>query len=80
MVGDGVNDALAFQASLGLEGMLDPAIYDGSGVAMALAVFSAARYFTVIWLGEHVTADVRQRVYAHVIQQSPAFQALPGSE
>lgn len=43
------------------------------GVAMALAVFSAARYFTVSWLGEHVTADVRQRVYAHVIQQSPAF-------
>lgn len=28
---------LAFQASLGPEGMLDPAIYDGSGVARALA-------------------------------------------
>ncbi len=28
---------LAFQASLGLEGMLDPAIYDGSGVGQALA-------------------------------------------
>ena len=28
---------LAFQASLGLEGMLDPKIYDGSGVAKALA-------------------------------------------
>ena len=28
---------LAFQASLGLAGMLDPKIYDGSGVALALA-------------------------------------------
>lgn len=28
---------LAFQASLGLEGMLDPSIYDGSGVANAMA-------------------------------------------
>ena len=28
---------LAFQATLGLEGMLDPKIYDGSGVALALA-------------------------------------------
>ncbi|WP_309753460.1 APC family permease [Novosphingobium sp.] len=28
---------LAFQASLGLEGMLDPSIYDGSGVGNALA-------------------------------------------
>ena len=36
-------------------------------VALVLAVFSAARYYTVSWLGEHVTADVRQRVYAHVI-------------
>ncbi len=28
---------LAFQASLGLDGLLDPRIYDGSGVALALA-------------------------------------------
>jgi amino acid transporter len=28
---------LAFQAKLGLDGMLDPKIYDGSGVALALA-------------------------------------------
>lgn len=28
---------LAFQASLGLDGLLDPTIYDGSGVALALA-------------------------------------------
>jgi amino acid transporter len=28
---------LAFQATLGLDGMLDPKIYDGSGVALALA-------------------------------------------
>lgn len=33
-------------------------------VALVLAIFSAARYYTVSWLGEHVTADVRQRVYA----------------
>ena len=43
------------------------------GVALALAIFSAARYYTVSWLGEHITADVRQSVYAHVIEQSPAF-------
>ena len=42
-------------------------------VASAVALFSAARYYTVSWLGEHITSDVRQRVYAHVIQQSPTF-------
>ncbi len=42
-------------------------------VAAALAVFSAARYFTVSWLGERITTDVRNAVYAHVLEQSPAF-------
>ena len=43
------------------------------GVAVALGVFSAARFFTVSWLGERVTADLRNAVYSHVLQQSPAF-------
>jgi ATP-binding cassette, subfamily B, bacterial len=43
------------------------------GVAMALGVFSAARFYLVSWLGERVTADVRNAVYARVLQQSPAF-------
>ena len=42
-------------------------------VAVALAVFSAARYYTVSWLGERITTDVRNAVYSHVLQQSPAF-------
>jgi ATP-binding cassette subfamily B protein len=43
------------------------------GVAAALALFSAARFYTVTWLGERITADVRNSVYGHVLQQSPAF-------
>jgi len=43
------------------------------GVAVALGVFSALRFFTVSWLGERVTADLRNAVYAHVLRQSPAF-------
>ncbi len=43
------------------------------GVAAALAVFSAGRYYTVSWLGERITADLRNAVYGHVLQQSPAF-------
>jgi len=40
---------------------------------VALAVFSAARYFMVTWLGERVTADLRSAVYHHVLEQSPEF-------
>ncbi len=42
-------------------------------VAVALGVFSAARFYTVSWLGERVTADLRSAVYAHVLRQSPGF-------
>ncbi|MBB1077012.1 ATP-binding cassette domain-containing protein [Rhodoferax sp. 4810] len=43
------------------------------GVAVALGVFSAARFYMVSWLGERVSADLRNAVYAHVLQQSPEF-------
>jgi ATP-binding cassette, subfamily B, bacterial len=43
------------------------------GVAVALGVFSAGRFYLVSWLGERVTADLRSAVYAHVLRQSPEF-------
>ena len=42
-------------------------------VAVALGIFSAARFYMVSWLGERVTADLRTSVYSHVLQQSPQF-------
>ncbi|MDH4482429.1 MAG: ABC transporter transmembrane domain-containing protein [Rhodoferax sp.] len=43
------------------------------GVATALGVFSALRFYMVSWLGERVTADIRNAVYHHVLHQSPEF-------
>ena len=43
------------------------------GVAAALGLFSAGRFYTVSWLGERVTADLRNAVYSHVVGQSPEF-------
>ena len=43
------------------------------GVASVLAVATAVRFYTVSWLGERVTADIRNAVYAHVVTQSPQF-------
>lgn len=43
------------------------------GVGAALGVFSAARFYMVSWLGERITADLRNAVYAHVVRQSPEF-------
>jgi ATP-binding cassette subfamily B protein len=42
-------------------------------VAVALGMFSAARFYMVSWIGERVTADLRNAVYGHVLEQSPEF-------
>ena len=43
------------------------------GVAVALGVFSASRFYMVSWLGERISADLRNAVYTHVLRQSPEF-------
>jgi len=43
------------------------------GLACLWAVTVAARYYTVTWVGERVTADLRCAVYARVLAQSPQF-------
>lgn len=43
------------------------------GVACVLGIATAARFYMVSWLGERVTADIRNAVYSHVVTQSPDF-------
>ena len=43
------------------------------GLASLWAMIVATRYFTVTWIGERVTADLRSAVYARVLAQSPEF-------
>src|SRR6185437_5257767 len=42
-------------------------------VGVALGIFSGARFYMVSWLGERITANLRNAVYAHVVRQSPEF-------
>jgi ATP-binding cassette subfamily B protein len=43
------------------------------GLACIWALAVAARYYTVSWIGERATADLRSAVYARVLSQSPQF-------
>jgi len=43
------------------------------GLACLWALLIAARFYTVSWIGERVTADLRSAVYARVLSQSPQF-------
>ena len=42
-------------------------------LATLWAMMVAARYYTVSWVGERVTADLRSAVYARMLVQSPQF-------
>ncbi|WP_347986602.1 ABC transporter transmembrane domain-containing protein [Methylomonas sp. AM2-LC] len=43
------------------------------GLASLWALAVASRYYTVSWLGERITADLRSAVYSRVLAQSPQF-------
>jgi ATP-binding cassette subfamily B protein len=43
------------------------------GLASLWAMTVATRFYTVSWLGERVTADLRSAVYSRVLAQSPQF-------
>src|ERR1700690_195244 len=43
------------------------------GMAAFWALAVSARYYTVSWVGERATADLRSAVYARVLSQSPQY-------
>ena len=43
------------------------------GLATLWAIAVAARYYTVAWVGERVTADMRSAIYSRMLVQSPQF-------
>ena len=70
-----VSNAPSIKANSGLMGNLS---LNGHFLVMfALAIFwalmIASRYYTISWVGERVTADLRSAVYARVMTQSPQF-------
>ncbi len=52
---------------------VDPWFWLMGGVAVALALSSALRYFFVTKLGERITADLRKAAYAHILTLDPTF-------
>ncbi|UYV18689.1 ATP-binding cassette domain-containing protein [Halomonas qaidamensis] len=43
------------------------------GVVALLAMASALRYYQVTWIGERLAADLRQRVFDHLLTLEPSF-------
>ena len=62
--------------SRGNEALLDQAVLVLFGVVILLALAIYARFYLVSWLGERVVADIRRRVFDHILTLSPAYYEL----
>ncbi len=58
---------------MGEGGLVDRYFLAMLAVVLVLALASAVRFYLVTWLGERIVADVRNRVFAHLLDLSPAF-------
>ncbi|WP_394763997.1 ABC transporter transmembrane domain-containing protein [Phenylobacterium sp.] len=67
---DKVNAARAVHAGVS---SVAPWFWALGGVAIALAISSAFRYFFVTKLGERIVADLRKATYAHILSLDPSF-------
>jgi ATP-binding cassette subfamily B protein len=54
-------------------GALDRAAVVMFAIVAALGLATATRFYLVSWLGERVAADLRRRVFEHVLTLSPRF-------
>jgi ATP-binding cassette, subfamily B, bacterial len=80
-----VSSATALSFPLAIKTMIDEGFRSGSGsdidraflllfvVALVLALSTAARFFFISLMGERVVADLRERLYAHLIGLDAGF-------
>jgi ATP-binding cassette subfamily B protein len=59
--------------STGTGAPLDQALLAMLAIVVVLAAATAARAYLVAWIGERVAADLRRRVFDHVLGLSPGF-------
>lgn len=43
------------------------------GLVSFIAIFSATRFYLVMWLGERIVADIRKQAYRNIIRMDPLF-------
>ncbi|MHB8256259.1 MAG: ABC transporter transmembrane domain-containing protein [Acidiferrobacterales bacterium] len=53
--------------------MLDRMLVALLAVVVVMAIATGARFYLVSWIGERVSADIRQAVFSHVLDLSPGF-------
>jgi len=55
---------------------LDTALFALLAIVCVLAAATYTRFYSVSWIGERVSADIRRAVFGHLLEQSPKKSAL----
>jgi ATP-binding cassette, subfamily B, bacterial len=72
-MGQGLKLVIDRGFAAGDSGELDRALFALLGVIAVMAIATYVRFYNVSWIGERVTADLRQRVFDHLLTLSPGF-------
>ncbi|HRP97914.1 MAG TPA: ABC transporter transmembrane domain-containing protein [Rhodocyclaceae bacterium] len=72
-VGQGLRAVIDQGFSAGDPAWLDRTLAAMFGVIVVLAAATYVRFYNVSWLGERVTADLRQRVFDHLLDLPPSW-------
>jgi ATP-binding cassette subfamily B protein len=73
VIGQGLKVVIDDGFARGSEAMLDRTLAALAGLIVALGVLTWVRVYNVYWLGARFTADLRQRIYDHLLTLSPGF-------
>ena len=73
LIGQGLKQVIDRGFSTGSQTLLDTALLGLLGVIVVMSIATYARFYFVSWLGERITADLRRRVFGHLLTLSPAF-------
>jgi ATP-binding cassette subfamily B protein len=72
-VGQGLRAVIDRGFAAGDPAWLDRALLAMFGIITLLAAATYTRFYNVSWLGERVTADLRRRVFDHLLSLPPSF-------
>jgi ATP-binding cassette, subfamily B, bacterial len=72
-VGQGLKFVVDRGFAAGDAAELDRALFALLAIIAAMSVATYVRFYNVSWIGERVTADLRKRVFDHLLTLSPGF-------
>ena len=73
VIGQGLKVVIDEGFARGQERMLDQTLAALAAMIFALGVLTWVRVYNVYWIGARFTADLRQRIYDHLLRLSPGF-------